>query len=162
MSVDIVRSVKNSLVDQGANLNGPDGAFEITKRVAALTNLGVLSKTTGNNAHGYAADIVMDHTGRIWDILIDGGGANEPSWNEGEPVDPARYRVSPWDGLPAAPPTTSPAAPPPVDTRFDTILALLRDIEVQLNDLHTTVAIKQAPPAYQGSLWGIKVVLRPV
>lgn len=167
MSVDIVRSVKNSLVDSGFVLSGPDGAFEITKRVAFLLGLGVLSKPTGNNAGGFAVDIVMARDGRIWDILIDSGGANEPSWNEQPAVDPSRYRDSPWvdpttkGTLPAAPPATPPPAPNYiVDPRMDIIIQRLTDLQMQLNEVLRT----QTPPApsYAGSIWGIKVVLRPV
>ena len=92
----IVAAVKADLVRRGVDLSGPDGGFQITKRVAwALRGegAGLLDKPSGNNSGGYAVDIVAYPDGQIYDILGDGGGANTPQWpGDGEQNDPSRYR----------------------------------------------------------------------
>ena len=90
-----VAEVKAQLQARGVDLTGPCGAFAITKRVAwglRATGAGLLSKPSGNNCEGFAVDIIAFPTGLIVDILGDAGNANTPSWNPGEPVEPARYR----------------------------------------------------------------------
>jgi hypothetical protein len=93
---DYVAYVKDKLLKQGKNLSGACGAFEVTKNVAwDLRNYGygLLDKPSGNMCSGYAVDIVMLPDGRGWDILGDGGGANQPQWNQTEIEDGvARYR----------------------------------------------------------------------
>ena len=87
--------VKDWLRKQGVDLTGPCGAFAITKRVAwglRGTGAGLLSKPAGNNCEGFATDIIAFADGRIVDILGDGGNANIPGWNHGEPVDATRFR----------------------------------------------------------------------
>lgn len=79
-----VAQVKERLQAAGVSLSGPCGAFEITKRVAwdlRHSGAGLLSKPNGNNCQGYATDIVAWRD-RAFDILGDGGGANNPSWQE--------------------------------------------------------------------------------
>lgn len=116
MSQALVEAVKAHLEAIGTNLSGPCGAFAITQRVAwelRSTGAGLLSKPAGNNCDGYATDIICYPNGQLIDILTDGGGANGPSWNTSDVVDPARYRPAfdPGDGVLTAPP---PSDPPPV------------------------------------------------
>ena len=83
-SAAYVAAIKEQLQAQGVDLNGPCGAFAITKRVAwglRGNGAGLLSKPGGNNCEGFAVDIVAFQD-RAFDILSDGGGANGPSWNE--------------------------------------------------------------------------------
>lgn len=78
-----VADVKQQLVDAGVNLRG-SGAFQITRRVAwglRGGGAGLLSKTSGNNVQGYATDIVCYQDGRAYDVLLDGGNRNIPTWN---------------------------------------------------------------------------------
>jgi hypothetical protein len=95
-SAAYVAAVKADCVAQGLSLVGADGAFEITSRVAwglRETGCGLLSKTSGNNSHGYASDIVIFADGRAFDILTDGGGANGPLWSASVVTDGlTRYR----------------------------------------------------------------------
>jgi hypothetical protein len=90
-----VAAVKAQLQSQGVDLTGPCGAFAITKRVAwglRATGAGLLSKPGGNNCEGFAVDIICFPSGAIVDILGDAGGSNTPGWNEGEQIDPSRFR----------------------------------------------------------------------
>lgn len=117
MSKQVVEQVKAQLESRGENLSGPCGAFKITKAVAqrlASTGAGLLSKPSGNNCEGYAVDIIAYADGRIVDILIDSGGANEPNWAPGEPVDPSRWvpiagSQEPPVEIPPPPPINPPA-----------------------------------------------------
>lgn len=129
-----IRDIKAALVAKGTDLSGPCGAFEITKRVAwALKGegAGVLSKPSGNNCDGFATDIILYPDGRAFDILTDGGGANGPTWNAIEPIDPTRYRAAtdPGDG----PPVIIPPSIPPVD--LTPLLARLLDLESAVTTL---------------------------
>lgn len=163
MSVAVVAEAKRELEAVGVDLSGPCGAFAITNRSAMKLGLGVLDKPSGSNCSGYATDIVMARNGRIWDCLIDSGGANIPAWNEGEPVEASRYRdpvgTTPLPPVPPNPPT------PPVDLtpvlvkleqmeeaneqRFQALLAIIRGIEA---------------PNYTGTMVasGKRITLRPV
>lgn len=92
-----VSAVKADLVSRGFNLAGPCGAFAITKRTAwALrdTGAGLLSKPTGNNCEEFATDIVVYPNGTAFDVLVDGGGSNQPAWNPIEPVESSRWRAA--------------------------------------------------------------------
>lgn len=144
----VVASVKVDLVKRGVNLNGACGAFAITCRVAwILRSQGYkfLRKTAGNraipqpgggcltgdesSAPGYATDyLIAANEGFVgYDILGDGGGANDPQWNgpENDPTMVARNMANwaepfdPGDGtVPVPDPTPSPApvpTPTPVD-----------------------------------------------
>lgn len=85
--VEIVSAVKNDLVARHVSLNGPCGAFEITKRVAwALRSqgYGLLSKPGGNNCQGYSVDYLTLADGSGYDILGDGGGENIPQFGQSE------------------------------------------------------------------------------
>lgn len=116
---DLVRAVKDSLVAAGVDLSGPCGAFEITKRVAwglRFEGAGLLDKPSGNNCGGYATDIVCYSDGLIYDCLEDGGGENKPQWpDDGEQVDPERWReaVDPGGDLPMPEPGPGPNPPTP-------------------------------------------------
>lgn len=130
---DVVQTVKTTLTNQHVDLSGSCGAFDITKHVAWLLKgegAGLLVKTSGNNCEGYATDIIAYPDGRIFDILIDGGASNGPSWNPDGTVDPSRYHVAidPGDapGPPQPSPTPTPTPAPTVDLapilqRLDTI-----------------------------------------
>lgn len=79
----VVASVKATLVSQGVNLTGACGAFAITKNVAWQmkgSGAGLLSKPSGSNCNNFATDIIAYPDGYIYDILGDGGGANNPQW----------------------------------------------------------------------------------
>lgn len=118
----VVLRVKVALESRGVNLNGPCGAFEITKRVAwelRAQGAGLLQKSTGNNCAGYAIDIIAFQDGSYVDVLVDGGNANTPAWNvKADKVDAARWRAAfdPGDAPPAPPPPApGTGTPPPVD-----------------------------------------------
>lgn len=94
-----VVDAKAELVALGEDLSGPCGAFKITRKVAQMLapsepTSGLLDKPSGNNCTGYATDIICFNDGIIYDILIDGGGANTPDWRFNGTVDPARWRPS--------------------------------------------------------------------
>lgn len=92
----VVRAVKARLEATGVPLDGPCGAFEITKRVAwqlRATGAGTLDKPSGNNCGGRSVDIIAYPDGRLVDILSDAGGSNGPVWNPIEPVDASRWRA---------------------------------------------------------------------
>lgn len=81
-TAEYVASVKARLQAAGVPLNGPCGAFAITKQVAwdlRHSGAGLLSKPNGNNCDGYATDIIA-YRDRAFDILGDGGNANVPNW----------------------------------------------------------------------------------
>lgn len=127
-----VKFFKNQLVSQGVNLDGACGAFAITQRVAwdlRFQGYKFLVKQGGNRAilqpdgtcldgdhasgPGYATDYLISvNEGYVgYDLLGDGGGANNPQWigpeNDAEMV--ARNRknfgepVQPVGGVPADP-----------------------------------------------------------
>src|SRR5690349_16461832 len=89
----VVADAKAQLVQQGVNIVGSCGAFEITKRVAWRLRgegAGLLGGKSGaqNRCGEYAVDIVMFPDGRYFDILVDSGTTNQPAWggpNEGDP-----------------------------------------------------------------------------
>ena len=165
---NLVATVKAALLAQGADLSGPCGAFRITKNVAwALRSegAGLLAKPSGNNCEGYATDIVMYPDGAIFDILIDGGGANTPAWNAGAPVNPNGYRPAIDPGpvpVPVPTPTPPPTTPPP-DLRG--VLSAIAALDTKIDALSTAVAaLAQAqtmPPSYSGNVFGFTVVLHP-
>jgi hypothetical protein len=129
----LVAVIKQRLEDRGLNLSGPDGAFEITRRVAwelRDQGAGVLSKTTGNNAHGFAVDIVCFRDGTYADCLVDAGGANTPAWQiNGGVIDVSRWTApsDPGDEQPAPAPTPTPEPPRPTsdDPLRDAVLQFL-------------------------------------
>jgi hypothetical protein len=133
--LDVVQAVKAELEAQRADLSGACGAFKILNRVANRLNAGqplddhqrppwgLLLKAGGNravpqmdgsclngdqtNAPGYATDYLIERgTWFGFDILGDGGGANNPQWGDPE-IDPAmvernrqNFRPPVLEGLP--------------------------------------------------------------
>lgn len=181
MSKAIVEQVKAELEAAGENLSTPCGAFKITKKVAqrlASTGAGLLSKPSGNNCDGYAVDIIAYSDGRIFDCLIDGGGANEPSWNPGEKVDPSRWvpvagPTEPPVEIPDPPPTNPPATPcnvnlKPLEASVESIEGILRAVsqgintlQVKLNLLDEKVRLieQRQDRAYSGRIFGVNFTL---
>lgn len=162
MSKQIVEQVKVELEAAGENLSTPCGAFKITKRVAqrlASTGAGLLSKPSGNNCEGYAVDIIAYSDGRIFDILIDGGGANGPTWDAKEPVDPSRW--VPVAGAPE-PPVTIPD-PPPVNPPAPVCNVNLAPLEASVGELKgILLAVTQGMNAVQVKLDALDEKLRQV
>lgn len=110
---DVVQRVKDALVVAGIDLNGPCGAYAITRRVAWELReeaAGTLHKPAGNQCEERAVDIIAYPDGRIVDILSDAGTTNGVMWSEGESVDPSRWRPA----APASTPTTPNPPEPPV------------------------------------------------
>lgn len=99
---DVVAQAKEDLEDAGHDLSGPCGAFAIVKLAAWRMgeDAGLLSKPSGNNCEGYSTDIIVYPDGRIYDVIIDGGGRNGPTWGDAGVVDPARYRPAVDPGEP--------------------------------------------------------------
>lgn len=172
---DVVEREKAKLVAAGADLSGPCGAFSITKAVAwALRGegAGLLDKPSGNNCQGYSVDIVAYKDGSIFDILGDGGGANEPQWNASDAVDPARWRpaIDPG-GDPEPDPGPTPSPCPSVD--LEPVQAHLEAIDKHLYDqgeriyadlvarLERLEAKEPTFPTYKGSIFGININLTP-
>lgn len=114
--LDIVTKIINDLKQQGVNLNGPCGAFQITDRVAwelRSEGAGILSKPTGNNCQGFSTDIVVYKNGLHFDVVGAGGCQNNPLWNSAGLVDPNRWRepINPANLAPV-PPDTPPDCGP--------------------------------------------------
>jgi hypothetical protein len=140
---------------------------------------GLVRKTSGNQVRGLSTDLIMWRpTGEIVDVTTDDGGRIQAMWGVRAPQDalpPDRW-VAPTPEGPqavAAPPET-PAAPPtiiqqtvdltPVLARLDEQAALLRELKqeiVQIRQLAADRPAPPAPPAYEGNLMGVKVVLHP-
>ena len=148
--LDLVRLVKSELILKGVSLDGPCGAFEITKRVAwGLRNegYGLLGGKTpaqnGCSANGdkYAVDWLLKSDGHGIDILSDAGGTNTPVWIE-ETASSLLYRPAfdPQDT--PAPPTPIPPTPlPPVQ---DPEIAALREQIVALTTIIDTLTARLA------------------
>jgi hypothetical protein len=111
-SVEYVAAIKDWLLREGVNLQGPCGAFEICRNVAlglVETGCGLLFKDTGNNCQQRSTDIVCykDFNAgatRIIDILSDSGNLNTPTWQEKGPEDNVamdRWR-SPYESSPTS------------------------------------------------------------
>jgi hypothetical protein len=140
---DVVSRIKAELQSRGVDLNGPCGAFQITKRVAwalRAEGAGLLSKPGGNNCDGFAVDIVMYADGAAFDVLSDSGGANVPAWGQIEPLDPARFRaaIDPGDGAPAPIPLPTPGpapAPSPLPMGIEIEQLFLESVERLVNGL---------------------------
>lgn len=99
---DVVAQAKDDLENAGHDLSGPCGAFSIVRLAAWRMggDAGLLSKPSGNNCEGYSTDIIVYPDGRIYDVIVDGGGRNGPTWNDAGVVDPARYRPAVDPGQP--------------------------------------------------------------
>jgi len=150
MSIEVVSQVINELVRLGIDIKGPCGAFAISNLVAQRLNLGILYKprpTENNcivNGVGYAADIVMDRSGRIWDILFDGGGTNTPVWFEKDAVDKSWYR-DPLLNYPKVLNTgteipTGPVNNPPLEV--ESLDWLLRTMHIKMDNMHNELLTK--------------------
>ena len=159
---NVVESVKNKLTSAGLDLQGPCGAFTIVKHVAwelRAEGAGLLSKPSGNNCDGYATDIICYPDGHIWDVLVDGGGANGPTWEDAGMVDPDRYRIAIDPGDTPIPTPTPPPVPPtpPTDltplwveinhvkANLAALSARLDNVVAYFNDKITEVAHKPIP-----------------
>ena len=169
--LDVVTSMKATLIQQGFFLAGPCGAFHITRHVAwALREegMGLLAKVEGNNCDGYATDILCYPDGAIVDILGDSGGANTPTWQNRGFVDPTLYR-SPLPPPDEAPPSHDPPSPPSLETRVHTLtdmvynlkanVALLEaqmsDLPRQLNGIRTRLHLLESPSEISTNrVWG--------
>jgi len=139
---DLVAQIKAKLQASGVSLDGPCGAFAITKRVAwALRGqgAGLLDKPGGNQCEGFATDIVMFPDGSLVDILGDGGGANTPMWNvtgEIRPTSQFRPAVDPGDEVPPVKPdagTPSTTGLDAVSAKLDTLAAALASLDQKLD-----------------------------
>lgn len=134
---ETVEAVKADLVARGLDLSGPCGAFAICKRVAwalRADGAGLLAKPSGNNCEGYATDVICYPDGRTFDILIDGGGQNGPTWEQHHPHDPsvaARYR-------PAFDPGDQPK-PDPIVNKPDPTVVDLQALVAQINRIGARV-----------------------
>lgn len=84
-----IAKAKLDLQKAGVDLSGPCGAFKIVQLAVwrATDDSGLLAKPSGNNCQGFATDIVAYPDGSIYDVLIDGGGANTPTWNPAGTID---------------------------------------------------------------------------
>lgn len=95
-----VEAAKAYLEGLSVDLSGPCGAFEIIKeavsRIRAVdSTVGFLEKLSGNNCNGYSVDIITFVDGTSYDVLIDAGDLNTPTWNlTGGCKSPDRYRPS--------------------------------------------------------------------
>jgi len=150
MSIEIVKQCKSDIINKGLKINGPCGAFMISNLVALRTGLGILWKpnpTENNcihNGEGFAADIVMERNGLIYDVLIDGGGLNTPAWNAKEPVNRDWYR-DPFIGYPLVNgvdnpiiiPNIPPVIIPPIMSNHDALIRIITDLHIKIDNFHT-------------------------
>lgn len=171
---DVVANVKRELQQAGVDLSGPCGALRITNAVAFRAHYALLHKAGGFRAilkedgscltgeqssdpEGFATDYIIDpKTGFGYDLLGDGGGANNPQWagpenapdmvarnwqNLREPFDPAAYLKT----TPAAP--AAPVPPTTVVLDLSSVQAQLAAIAAELHehvradgDAHASIA----------------------
>jgi hypothetical protein len=168
----VVARIKAALVSKGVDLNGACGSFQITERVAwELHNEGFkfLRKAGGNravpqpdgscldgdhtSAPGYATDylISLNEGGVGYDLLGDGGGANNPQWggpesdsemvarnlkNFGEPFNPGDGTVANPPTGPGAPPAGSPAVDlQPLKDAISALTLQVADLQAKLQAL---------------------------
>lgn len=108
MSKQIVTQAKADLMAAGIDLFGNNGAVKIVSEAASrIPGMGLVDKPQGNHADldggSYSVDGMMTQAGVFYDCLIDGGGANTPTFDQGDPIDPGRWR-QPKSILAAAPP----------------------------------------------------------
>lgn len=174
---ELVAAVKADLEARGVNLQGPCGAFEITGRVAWILRAegwGLIAKNPGQNGcsiHGgrFAVDALAKEDGSSWvDLLVNAENENRPAWQEkpgsGQP-DPSWTPPFQMDSGPVTPPQP-PQPPTPPSTDLKQVIALLIEAHRKLDDLiaRPPPPIQGAPPApdYVGTVFGVKVVLRPV
>jgi hypothetical protein len=191
---DVVVQVIAELNAKGVSMSGSCGAFRITNEVAKRLGFYLLRKNAGNRAvpqadgsclsgeqttaPGYATDYVIDPTTFYgYDLLGDGGGANNPQFigPETDPVMVARNRTyshaaENWPPapvvvvpLPAEPtePTepTEPVTEPPVAGIFDLLLEQLRAINAEVVALRAELADLRAKGAVAENRYLGKVTL---
>lgn len=128
--LDVVQAVKAELEAAGVSLSGACGAFRLTNRVALRVGFKLLRKAGGNRAipqsdgscldgdhgsgPGYATDYLIDPvTFYGYDILGDGGGANNPQWGEPE-TDPDMVKRNRENFAEPVAESTPQPSPPPV------------------------------------------------
>lgn len=151
----VVREVKAGLEVQGVSLQGSCNAFRITHAVAERLGFKLLRKVPGQNRvafrpdgtceggsggslPGYAVDyVIAPSTCFGYDILIDEGGSNGPTWREenltNAPTEVARNCRPDNQADPVAlgVPTPDPTPDPPAD-----LVARLAALEAQARELH--------------------------
>lgn len=113
MSKEVVAAAKKQLQAEGVDLSGPCGAYAICERSAQMLGAyGVLHKPTGNQCQERATDIVTqtrtDGKIDLYDVLIDGGGANTPTWDYKGTESMSRFRVP---GMADPDPPSAPVIP---------------------------------------------------
>jgi hypothetical protein len=169
---DIVESIKSDLVRKGVDLSGACGAFQITERVAwVLHDQGYkfLKKSGGNravpqadgscldgdhtSAPGFATDyLISTKEGFVgYDLLGDGGGANNSQWigpesdaemvarnlkNFGEPFNPGDTPSLP----PSVPPSNPPSVPPSPGVDVQPLKDAISALTLQVADLQSKLA----------------------
>ena len=143
--LDDVQKAKLDLEAAGVDISGPN-AIRITNLVAFRLGYGLLYKEIGTRAvlyadgspcqwgddvrePGFAVDYVIDPRTKFgFDILGDGGGANDPQW-PGSPETDFVDRNTRWYRDPIGPetyfPPRRPHPDPPID---DEVKSLLREI----------------------------------
>lgn len=140
MSVATVTAVKEQLIQAGVDLNGPCGAFEITKRVAWIekeTGIGLHRQDEGRTGCWFngvycSVDFMVYKDGRAIDCLGDAGGANTPQW--GEKVGDASRWVAPMDpGGSTPPPEPTPEPEPDAKPIEVETLRELRDLRARVD-----------------------------
>ncbi len=138
-----VVAVKADLVKRGMSLSGSCGGFEITKRVAWLhraEGAGLLAVFPPHtNCASFSVDKIMFTDGSFADVLVDGGGRNEPSWQTTDKGDvpkmvaPSLWRapLDPGDGDVPVPVPPTPPTPTPSDLQVvaNALVALTSQVE---------------------------------
>jgi hypothetical protein len=80
---DVIRQAKADLLAAGIDLRGTCGAFQITELAAwrmRADGAGLLVKTSGDNCRGFSKDVICFADGTGYDVLVDAGGENVPTW----------------------------------------------------------------------------------
>lgn len=126
----IVEQAKQDLERAGANLTGPCGAERIVELAAWRmrdAGAGLLFKNAGNQCNERATDIIVFPGALMFDVLVDGGGANRATWQDKSPAETdiagfrdivTRYRAAQdphFDTPVVVPPVVEPPAPPVVE-----------------------------------------------
>jgi len=139
--------------------------FAIAKIVAGrIANGGLLLKDCcGDNADPnrthcelngawFAHDVVIQD-GHIFDIAVDGGGSNGPSWQDAGVADPSKVKSAASLGLTGVVPGGSvppPPPPPPPNTDIEKLNAAIAAIHLQIVQLQQSVAAAQLTADHVG------------